>query len=154
MSVVVGVDSYMSEAEMVDYAAKRGVVLVSDVSVLLIKAMDYLEAQNFKGQKTDPSQPLQWPRKNAVINGVLVDSSTVPTEVGNAQAVIALSIDSGYNPLDTYGPAIKREKVDVIEVEYQDNAGATDYSPAITSALRPLVGSGFNSAFIPVSAAR
>ena len=154
MSVVVGVDSYISESQLDEYAAKRGIVLVCDASVLLIKSMDYLEAQNFKGQKTDPAQPLQWPRKNAVINGVLVDSSTVPAEVSNAQAVIALSIDSGYNPLDTYGPAIKSEKVDVIEVVYQDNAGSTDYSPAITSALRPLVSSGFSSAFIPVSAAR
>ena len=139
MTVVVGTDSYITESQLIDYAAKRGVTLVGDASVLLIKAMDYLDAQSFKGTKTDPAQPLQWPRV-----GVFID----------AQSVIALSIDAGFNPLDTYGPAVKREKVDVIEVEYQDNAGATDYSPAITSALRPLVSGGFNTSFIPVSAAR
>tara|TARA_R110002167_G_scaffold75830_1_gene211563 strand:+ start:61 stop:525 length:465 start_codon:yes stop_codon:yes gene_type:complete len=154
MTVIVGTDSYIAESDLIAYAAKRGVTLISDASVLLIKAMDYLEAQSFKGTKTDPSQPLQWPRVGVSIDGAPIDSATVPAQVGNAQAVIALSIDSGFNPLDTYGPAVKREKVDVIEVEYQDNSGATDYSPAITSALRPIVSSGFNSVFIPVSAAR
>ena len=149
MTVVVGTDSYITESQLIDYAAKRGVTLVGDASVLLIKAMDYLDAQSFKGTKTDPAQPLQWPRV-----GVFIDAATVPVQVNNAQSVIALSIDAGFNPLDTYGPAVKREKVDVIEVEYQDNAGATDYSPAITSALRPLVSGGFNTSFIPVSAAR
>ena len=154
MTVVVGTDSYITESQLIDYASKRGATLVGDASVLLIKAMDYLEAQSFKGTKTDPAQPLQWPRVGVFIDGVPVDSATVPVQVNNAQSVIALSIDAGFNPLDTYGPAVKREKVDVIEVEYQDNAGATDYSPAITSALRPLVSGGFNTSFIPVSAAR
>lgn len=153
MTVVVGTDSYIDETQLTDYATKRGIALDADPSVLLIKAMDYLEGQSFKGSKTDDAQGLQWPRTGAYIDGLLTDSSIVPDQVHSAQAVIALSIDAGYDPLATYGPAVKMEKVDVIEIEYQDNARATDYSPAITSALRPIV-DGSGSAFLFVSAAR
>lgn len=143
MTVTVGVDSYIDEAELIAYASFRGVTLEGDPSVLLIKAMDYLETQNFIGYKTDSAQPLQWPRTNAYIDGVLIDPDTVPKEVKDAQAIIAMSVDAGYDPLATYGPAVKREKVDVIEIEYKDSASATDYSPAITRALDKITtGSG------------
>ena len=154
MTVVVGTDSYIDETQLTDYATKRGLVLVADPSVLLIKAMDYLETQNFKGSKTDSAQLLPWPRAGVRIDGVLIDDSIVPSETENAQAVIAVSIDAGYDPLETYGPAVKRKKVDVLETEYQDGASATKYSPAITAALQPIVSSGAGSAFLTVCAAR
>ncbi len=139
MTVTVDTDSYIDEAELQAYAAARGVTLNGDPSVQLIKAMDYLESQSFKGTKTDTAQPLQWPRTGVYIDGVLIDSDTVPQEVKDAQAVIAVSIDQGYDPMATYGPAVKREKVDVIEIEYKDSASTTDYSPAITRALDKLI---------------
>ena len=154
MALVVGTNSYVDEAYITTYATDRGITLTGDASVLGVQAMDYLEAQNFKGSKTDSAQPLQWPRTGVYIDGVLVDSAVVPSEVEVAQAVIAVSISQGYNPNATYGPAVKREKVDVIEIEYQDNAGATDYSPAITNALRPIVDGSAGGAFLEVCSAR
>ncbi len=143
MAVIIGTNSYIDEAELTAYALLRGVTLSGDPSVLLIKAMDYLESQLFIGYKTDTAQPLQWPRSEAYIDGVLIDPDTVPQEVKDAQAVISMSIDAGYDPLATYGPAVKREKVDVIEIEYKDSASTTDYSPAITRALDKITtGSG------------
>ena len=148
MALIVGTNSYVDEAYITTYATDRGITLTTDVSVLGIQAMDYLEAQNFKGFKTDSSQPLQWPRTDVYIDGVLIDGSAVPSEVEVAQAVIAVSIDQGYNPNATYGPAVKREKVDVIEIEYQDGARSTAYSPAINNALAPLIRSGSGSGAI------
>lgn len=139
MTVIVGTNSYIDETELTDYAALRGVTLDADPSVLLINAMDYLETQRFKGTKTASDQALQWPRTGVYIDGVLIDSDTVPQEVKDAQAIISMSIDAGYNPLATYGPDVKSEKVDVIEIVYKDSSRATDYSPAITAALAPLI---------------
>lgn len=140
MTVIVGVNSYIDEAELIAYALARGVTITTaDASIDLIKAMDYLEAQPFKGWKTDPAQPLQWPRTDVYIDGVLIDSATVPQETLDAQAVIAMSIEAGYDPLATYGPSVKSEKVDVIQIVYKDNARATEYNPGITAALEPLV---------------
>ena len=140
MTVTVGTDSYIDESELIAYAALRGVTITTpDASIALIKAMDYLESQDFIGWKTEAAQPLQWPRQGVYIDGVLVDSATVPQEVKDAQAVIAMSINDGYDPLATYGPAVKRRKTDVLETEYKDSASTTKYSPNITRALSKIV---------------
>lgn len=154
MAVTVGVDSYIDEAELTTYAGNRGITLTGDPSVLLIKAMDYLESQSFIGVKTDPAQALQWPRSEAYIDGVLIDPYTVPQEVKDAQAVIAVSIEQGFDPLATYGRAIKRRKTDVLETEYMDGARDTSYSPNITRALEKIVTSGSGSGFIEIGAYR
>lgn len=154
MSLVISTNSYVDEAYITAYATARGITLTGDVAVLGVQAMDYLESQNFKGSKTDSAQPLQWPRAGVYIDGVLIESSIVPSEVEVAQAVIAVSIFQGYNPNATYGPAVKREKVDVIETEYQDGARSTDYSPAIDNALAPLLKSGGGSGSIAFSTYR
>lgn len=138
MAVTVGTNSYIDEAELIAYASLRG-VSVDNATPILIKAMDYLESQSFKGAKTDSAQPLQWPRTGVYIDGVLIDSETVPQQTKDAQAVIAMSIEAGYDPLATYGPAVKSEKVDVITVTYKDSARATDYNPDITRVLEPIV---------------
>ena len=152
MAVIVGANSYIDETQLDDYAALRGVVISGDQSVLLIKAMDYLEAQCFKGAKTANGQTLQWPRIGVYIDGVLIDSSVVPQQVEGAQAVIAMSIDAGYDPLATYGPGVKSRSVDVLSTTYKDNSLDTSYSPDISRALRKIVCSG--SGILQVNAAR
>lgn len=46
--------------------------------ILLIKAMDYIEAQKdkFKGYKTDNNQPLEWPRSD--VRGVSFSEALLP----------------------------------------------------------------------------
>ena len=46
----------------------------------------------------------------------------MPDDIKNAEITAALLIDSGVDLFATIGRAVKREKVDVIEVEYMDNA--------------------------------
>ena len=154
MTVTVGVNSYIDEAELLAYALLRGVTITTEnASIDLIKAMDYLESQSFKGWKTESDQALQWPRANVYIDGVLIDSATVPQQTKDAQAVIAMSIEAGFDPLATYGPAVKSEKVDVIQITYKDSSSTTDYSPNITRALEPIT-TGLGSGLIEVNAAR
>lgn len=143
MTLIVGTNSYVDEAYITNYATERGITLTGDVSVLGIRAMDYLNSLNWKGQKTDPSQPLDWPRMGVYVDGVLLDSSVVPSDIEQAQAAQAIEIDQGNDPTAIVGRATKKEKLGTLEVEYMDNASNTYYSQWVSGLLRPyLSGSG------------
>lgn len=122
MPVIVGTDSYVREAELTAYATARGMALETDATVVLIRAMDYLSVQPWGGSKTDPNQPLDFPR-----NG----ETTVPTAIKTAQMQLAIVYDGGADPLAPVGPAVKKEKVDVLETEYQTGAGSVTAYPMI-----------------------
>lgn len=128
MPVTVGVDSYVDEAELDAYAAARDITLDGNKSAALITAMDYLAVQNWAGEKTDPDQPLDFPRDGDTV---------VPTAIKTAQMRLAIMVFQGVNLLAPVGPAVKREKVDVLEVEYQDGAGATTSYPAVDLLIGP-----------------
>ena len=140
---VAGANSYVTTAEFTTYCGNRNItidaVTYGDESELLIKAMDYLEQQDFKGWKVARDQALQFPRVDLWIDGYDIDSDVVPQILKDAQCEIAVQIMQGYNPLRVIDRAVKREKVDVIEVEYMDNAATQTISPSIANALRKLL---------------
>lgn len=138
-TVVSGANSYVTEAELTTYATNRGVTISGTNSELLYKAMDYLEGQSFIGIKYSEAQPLQWPREQVWIDGYYIERTIIPTELKNAQMIIALAIDAGYDPLSTIERSTKRETVDVVTVEYMDNASAAEIIRSIPNALKKLV---------------
>jgi hypothetical protein len=142
MSIVVGTNSYVTEAQLTAYASARGVTIAGQGSVLLTLAMDYLESLNYIGEKTAQTQSLQWPRMSAFVDNNLLDKSVVPEAIKNAQMATAISIDQGVDPLSDLSPAVKREKADVVEVEYQDGAQATVISRRINAQLRKYLRAG------------
>ena len=121
MTIIVGTNSYVSESELTDYATARGIVLDGAPDVALIKAMDWLSIQPWIGEKTDPTQPLDFPR-----NG----DTTVPTAIKMAQLYLAVRADSGVDLLAPSPLEIKREKVDVIETEYATGSNVALYQTA------------------------
>ena len=121
-SIVTGADSYISVADFQAYNTARGYTLTGDEEQLLLRAMLYVEQLSFKGYKLTKAQPLQWPRNGVSIDGFEVTTSEIPQQLIDLQCEVALAIDGGDDPLGTIDRAVKREKVDVIEVEYQDNA--------------------------------
>lgn len=131
--------SYASEASFASYASDRGVSISGTDTELLISAMDYLESKNFIGDKATRDQALQWPRVNASMDGYYLDDDSIPQLLIDAQIEIALSIDAGVNPLATVDRQVKSEKVDVIEVEYMDNAAESSYLTAAETKLKKLV---------------
>jgi hypothetical protein len=137
MTVTVGVDSYVDEAEFIAYALARGVTLTQDPSVLLINAMDVNEVKNYKGTKTVSTQDLEFPREGVYIDGVLIDSTIVPKDIKDAEMAQGIVIDQGYNPNDTVGRATKKEQLGPMMTEYMDNASNTPYSPRVNALLRP-----------------
>ena len=144
-------NSYVTEAELTSYAAARGVTLSADPATLLIKAMDYAETLPFPGQKTSEDQPLQWPRKNVRLDGYAVPDNMIPAALKNAQLITAVAIDQGRDPLAPIEPGIKREKVDVLEISYQDGASSRALDVAISRAWAKLVKASGGTNQIPVS---
>jgi hypothetical protein len=132
-TIVVGENSYVTEAELTTYADDRGETISGDTSVLLIKAMDYIEMQSYKGLLYVDGQDLVFPR--TFYNWDTEDAGEVPPKVKEAQLVSALLIDQGADLTPSFGRAVKREKVDVIEREFMDNAQTVTTYPQITRLL-------------------
>ena len=141
-TVVSGANSYVTEAELTTYAADRGITLTAATDVLLIKAMDYIESLSFIGTKYSKGQALQWPRSNVYIDGFYFVPTIIPPALQTGQIATALAIDSDNGPLATVGRSTKREKVDVIEVEYMDSAAAQPIVKTINAAMRKILVSG------------
>ena len=134
-------NTYVSESELQDYAALRGISLVSEPSVLLTKAMDYLSLKQFKGEPMNSLQSTALPRKGI----------GVPQAIKQAQLMLAVAADNRELVAPTASDKVKRERVDVVEVEYfeAESSGLIEF-PAIDSLLAPYLDgassgfSGFN----------
>lgn len=158
-------NSYVSVAEAQAYATARGISLPSDeaeVEALLVKAMDYLEAQRklYSGERTwavattahPDVQALQWPRTGAMLDcRTTIASDAIPAELKRAQMQASMEVFAGHELLPSSdGRIVKREKVDVIETEYmtgQDMGVASGVVgvvsfPAVDVLLEPLYGCG------------
>jgi len=135
MALIVGTDTYATESELTSYATKRGITITGDLSVLLTKALDYLETRSYISAKSVYGQVLQFPR----ISILDYDDTTVPTEIKNAQIIAALLIDGGSDLQSTLSQAVKSEKVDVIEVVYQDNTSSSQQFRSLNDILRPFL---------------
>lgn len=139
-------NSYVSVADFKAYADARGYSYPgTDAAVekLLIKAMDYLEAQRkrYQGVKSRNTQPLQWPRAGVAIDNYGISSDVIPADLVRAQCELAvaaytLTLQPNIIPSDT-GP-VKRKRVEgAIDVEYFD-AASKIVLPQFTAAERLL----------------
>tara|TARA_R110002167_G_scaffold45515_3_gene136730 strand:+ start:6091 stop:6576 length:486 start_codon:yes stop_codon:yes gene_type:complete len=135
-------NSYVSEADLTTYATDRGITLVKSADQLLLLSMDTIETRSYQGDKNSTTQPLSWPRTGVVVNGSSIDTDEIPSDLKTAQIVTALSIDAGVNPMGKIDPAVKRKKVDVIEIEYKDNAASRSFDPKINAYLASLLAYG------------
>ena len=137
--------SYVSVADFESFVSERGFTLTEengDSSQVLVRAMDYLESLPFKGTRISRDQALQWPRYDVYIDGESVLSDEIPDELVKAQNIIAYQIDQGNDPQKIIERATKREKVDVLEIEYQDNAAEHDIITPIVDAVAKLLRAG------------
>ena len=126
-------DSYVTVAEADEYNAIRpsnstwAALSDSEKEQRLVAASDYLDSQYiFMGKKTDPNQSREFPR-----NG----STEIPTAIKKAVFELALQDSLTSNA----SAEVKREKVDVLEVEYfQSDNGAIRFG-YIDGLLRPFL---------------
>lgn len=150
-SIVANANSYVSEAELTTYATDRGVTLTTSADVLIIQAMDYIEVQSYKGARVSSTQELSWPRSGVYVDGVLIASNEIPKDLKLAQMATCLSINAGFNPLAVVDRATKREKLDVMEIEYQENANDSAYMPGINRYLNKLLVAGSGSGMVAMT---
>ena len=164
-TVVANADSYADLVFVRNYAAKRNLTIHTadaDLEVLIIKAMDYLEARGgeYKGCKVSTAQTLQWPRKGNTTSGqyikvdcMLLNDYTdpdnpvykIPEQLKRALA--QLVIEQAANvPLfpapvtTTSGSAgqITEKTLGPLTLKYSDKAASTTVNGQ-TSTRRPIV---------------
>lgn len=141
---------YVEDSDLTAWASARGITLTGDASVLLTKALDYVELQSYKGTKTDSTQTLSWPRTGVYIDGVLVASDAIPALVEELQMRVAVDIDSGTDPLSVRSQGVKSKSVDgAVSIEYMDGSATASVSRQVSLILAKLSGSsGSGSQFV------
>jgi len=122
---VTGANSYVSRADVIAYAAARGVTLTDDATTdgYLIQAAQYIDQHepNLKGYRVARDQAMAFPRNFVYINGWYWAGDEIPTNLINCQCEFVIDLKNGvdlYNRPLNANLAQKRAKVDVIEVDY------------------------------------
>jgi len=123
--------------DTVDYeaaAALRGITLTRPSTETLTLALDYMEVQSYKGEKTDPLQPLSWPRDGA---------TEVPFNIIAAQMEAATIYDRGEDPLGDVGQRVTQETVfGAVSVSYSDTGNQATIYRKLNAMLAPYLASG------------
>ena len=149
MALVVGTNTYASEAELSAYASAREIDIAGTPSTLLTKAMDYLATleDRWQGARTSASQPLAWPRTGVYVYGTALADDAIPQSLKDAQIRLALEADSGVALMPTVGVgstgSVIEETVDVVTVKYAEGYNNTQpIFTAVTGLLKPLFRTG------------
>lgn len=154
-SIVPGANSFVSEDQIVAYAAARGVTLPfstdpekDKVAILGIKAMDYEWIMPWKGELVDVNQTTPWPRKNVTLPTMAWPDDAIPPAVIESQFQLTLLANAGtvLIPTSTGSGMLIKEKIGPIENVYSEKVGvSTDgmpIFPGISALLEPwLLGS-------------
>ncbi len=145
-SIVTGANSYVSEADMIAYAAARGVTITSgEAEQFLITCMDYIETRVYQGtQVSFGTQPLVWPRNGVYLEDNLLSNSAIPQRLINALNQLCIELKAGYDALVTItkNDQVKSKSFAVFSKEYFE--GATDQAilQKVNAWLAPLLDAG------------
>jgi len=134
MAILTTSNSYATLDEITTFCAGLGLTAWASASTTDqysagLRGMAYVESKMYKGQKTAKTQTRKWPRTNATDeDNVDISTSTIPTAVKNAQSRAAYEevVSSGVlQPNLTRDSFTSREKVDVIDISYEQGKNAT-----------------------------
>lgn len=135
------VDAFCSDLGLTSWASCS----TATREAAILRGMAYIESLSFKGYKSDAAQALKWPRDGVYDeDGYAIEDDEIPANLLRAVARAAYeeSVSAGtLQPTRTSG--IKRERVDVIEVEYFGNSTNSDkIFSAINGYLKGLLTEG------------
>jgi len=139
-TVVTGATSFVTEAEIIAYAAARGVVIPDDAAATLhaIKAMDYFRTLCFRGDVVAIDQELPFPRMGLVDGDTAEDyAHTIPRNIKQAQAQLAVDSFGGIvlTPSGALDPQLSKVKVGPLEREFYEVAGGLGLEPRLVVAM-------------------
>ena len=121
-TVVVNANSYSTDAEFVAYAAARGLTIPStstERDILQVLATDYLNDQNYKGYRADPSnQYLSFPRNGVYAYDRVIASDEIPKGLKYAQMEAAIAANSLTLLTNESKSNVQSEEMDVLKVSY------------------------------------
>lgn len=112
--------TYATDAELIAYAAARGVTITAlEAPILLTKAGDWLQIQ-----------PITVP-------------DPVPGQIKQAQMVCAMIYHAGGDPLAAITPRVTQETVfGAVSVSYSDSGPSTPLYPQLAALIRPYLTAG------------
>ena len=135
-------NTYVLESTFITWLSDNDYTITGPSDALLLRAAQHVDNKQFIGSKYTKEQAMQWPREYAEIDGFDVEINEIPAQLIKAQMQCAYDIDQGFDPDAITTQNIKSEKVDVIEVEYQDNTSSKAYNAALNNLLRKLLKNG------------
>jgi hypothetical protein len=141
-------NTYASIVDLRTFATGRGYTIPADdaeCGKLLMQAMDYLEGKSWRGQRSDASQPLCWPRTGVRFGGADLPDDSIPKRLVDAQCRLAIeSQEIDLTPSVAGGGAVIAESVQgAVSVQYEPGTNkATPSLPWLYSSLRGMVVSG------------
>lgn len=139
---------YVEDTELTAWATARGITLTGTASVLLTRALDFVELQQYKGARTDQAQSLSWPRSGVYIDGVSVATDTVPALVKELQMRVAVDMGAGADPLAIQSQQVKSRRVEgAVSVEYMEGSYAPSRSSQVSLLLAKLTAAGGGNQF-------
>ena len=156
-----GANSYVSVSATRVYAAARSLTLPAvgvagdaAIEVLLVTALDYIEAKRaeFQGSKLSADQVLQWPRSGVVVDGFEVASDEIPACLPQAQARLACYAQANGGKLTAVstGQVVIEKRIEgaitTKFADHGDNAPQPRF-PEADALLAPLLGSGTFSGY-------
>ncbi len=133
-SIVAGANSYVTLDEVKAFATARGVTLPTvdaEIEPFAVLAFDYIESfrVKYQGQKTEPSQRTEFPRSGVVVDGYYAPSTEIPWQLKSAQCQAVIEAHET-DLMPNSSPGVKREKVSVLEVEYQLSSNSLTEPPS------------------------
>lgn len=147
-SGVAGANSYVTLAEADTYCLARyysswATLTDPDKEYATLRAMTFIECQNWKGYKADKDNVLEWPRTYVYDkNDYAIEDDEIPINLKYAliEAAYLESITPGtLQPDYARGGGIKYLKADTLELEYFPNAVAETIRTKINGLLFGLV---------------
>ena len=135
---------YTTDDEYQEYAAARGYIISGDPIVQLQLALDWLELQPFKGEKTDPLQVLEWPRDG---------NTEIPDKIVQAQLEAALVYMKGGDLTASIGKNVIEKTVGPLTTKYAESGPQSIMYPKLSMLLRGYVQNGYGSTQFKVSRA-
>lgn len=153
-------DAYIDIAYLDSYLASVGKTISGDTTakeIAIRKATEYM-TQNYygawKGYKRLLTQSLDFPRELVLLDDAYYEqylaNDIVPVQVKKACAELAYKAASGTELMPDLTQGVKREKVDVLEVEYDTTTPQWTRYQAIDGILKPLL-ANTNSSVVRLS---